>query len=102
MVSDLSLGRLVRLAWEYRERFGVEPGEASVADAVRASTAIPYYFRPARCPDRVSGRVDTKGVSSTDFSLSASMAGTLFESGREAAGRFLDGWDFDDYKSRFR
>jgi NTE family protein len=56
MVSDLSQGRLVRLPWEYRERFGVDPAEASVADAVRASTAIPYYFRPARCPDRISGR----------------------------------------------
>jgi len=55
MVSDLSQGRLVGLPWEYRERFGVDPGEASVADAVRASTAIPYYFQPARCPDRISG-----------------------------------------------
>jgi NTE family protein len=56
MVSDLSQGRLVRLPWEYRQRFGVDPAEASVADAVRASTAIPYYFRPARCPDQVTGR----------------------------------------------
>lgn len=56
MVSDLSRGRLIRLPWDYRSRFGVEPGEASVADAVRASTAIPYYFRPARCPDALSGR----------------------------------------------
>jgi NTE family protein len=56
MVSDLSQGRLVRLPWEYRARFGVDPAEASVADAVRASSAIPYYYRPARCPDRVSGR----------------------------------------------
>jgi len=56
MASDLSEGRLVRLPWEYRERFGVDPAEASVADAVRASTAIPYYFRPARCPDRISGQ----------------------------------------------
>jgi len=188
MVSDLSQGRLVRLPWEYRERFGVDPAEASVADAVRASTAIPYYFRPARCPDRLSGRdawlvdggmlsnfpigvfdrtdveprwptfgiklsgnpavtsvnsidgvvslsramlstmtgfydrmqtirphvvartivVDTNGVSATDFSLSAGTAATLFENGREAAARFLDGdgqrppWDFDEYKHRFR
>ena len=55
MVSDLSQGRLVRLPWQYRERFGVNPGEAVVADAVRASAAIPYYFRPALCPDRLSG-----------------------------------------------
>ena len=182
MVSDLSQGRLVRLPWEYRERFGEDPRAASVADAVRASTAIPYYFRPARYPDLVSGReawlvdggllsnfpigvfdrsdveprwptfgiklsgdpavsttndidgvislsramlstmtgfydrmqtarpdvvartivVDTKGVSATDFSLSPDTAGTLFESGRVAAARFLAGWNFDDYKRRFR
>jgi NTE family protein len=182
MVSDLSQGRLVRLPWEYRERFGADPGEASVADAVRASTAIPYYFRPARCPDLVSGReawlvdggllsnypigvfdrsdaeprwptfgiklsgdpavpatndidgvlslsramlstmtgfydrmqttrpdvvartivVDTNGVGATDFSLSPDTAESLFEGGREAAARFLTGWNFDDYKRRFR
>jgi NTE family protein len=56
MVSDLSQGRLIRLPWDYRSRFGVDPAEASVADAVRASTAIPYYFRPARCPDKQTGR----------------------------------------------
>ncbi|MDI6104932.1 patatin-like phospholipase family protein [Actinoplanes sp. NEAU-A12] len=55
MVSDLSQGRLVTLPWEYRARFGVDPNEASVADAVRASSAIPYFFRPARCPDQLTG-----------------------------------------------
>ncbi|GAA1644453.1 patatin-like phospholipase family protein [Actinoplanes couchii] len=55
MVSDLSQGRLVKLPWEYRARFGVDPNETPVADAVRASSAIPFFFRPARCPDRVTG-----------------------------------------------
>ena len=180
MASDLSQGRLVRLPWEYRERFGTDPAEASVADAVRASTAIPYYFRPARCPDRLSGReawlvdggllsnypigvfdrgdgreprwptfgirlsgsatvndidgvvslsramlstmtgfydrlqtiqppvvartilVPTNGISATNFSLSRAAAATLFDNGREAAAHFLDGWDFEAYKARFR
>ncbi len=51
MASDLTHRRLTRLPWDYREWFGVEPGEASVADAVRASMAIPYFFVPARLPD---------------------------------------------------
>ncbi|MFI5891866.1 patatin-like phospholipase family protein [Actinoplanes sp. NPDC051513] len=185
MVSDLSQGRLIRLPWDYRSRFGVKPGEASVADAVRASTAIPYYFRPARCPDKQSGRdawlvdggmlsnfpidvfdrsdveprwptfgiklsgdpnvndingvvslskamlstmtgfydrlqtirpdviartivVATDGISATDFDLSRADAERLFENGRDAAARFLDGddqrpaWNFENYKRRFR
>jgi NTE family protein len=46
MVSDLSLGRLVRLPWDYRRLYGLDPDEQAVADAVRASAAIPYYYRP--------------------------------------------------------
>ncbi|MFI5908268.1 patatin-like phospholipase family protein [Dactylosporangium sp. NPDC051541] len=188
MVSDLSGGQLVRLPWDFRRRFGVDPAEASVADAVRASIAIPFYFRPARCPDvrsrrrawlvdggmlsnfpidvfdrrdreprwptfgiRLSGDpnaatvndirgvysltramiatmtgfydrmhstrpdvlartivVDTNGVSATDFSLDRATARRLFDNGREAAARFLDGdgvrrpWDFEQYKRDFR
>jgi NTE family protein len=55
MASDISHGRLVRLPWDYKERFQVEPEETPVADAVRASIAIPYYFVPARLPDYIDG-----------------------------------------------
>ncbi len=55
MASDLTQGELVRLPWAYRPRFGMEPDEMSVADAVRASMAIPYFFIPARCPDKRNG-----------------------------------------------
>jgi len=183
MVSDLSQGRLIRLPWDYRSRFGMQPGEASVADAVRASTAIPYYFRPARYPDKQSGRdawlvdggmlsnfpidvfdcppgveprwptfgiklsgraastavnevrgvaslsramlntmtgfydrlhvaqeavqartifVDTGTIRATDFDLSPEQAEWLYESGRSAATAFLSGWDFEEYKRKYR
>jgi NTE family protein len=53
MAADLSLGRLVQLPWDYQRLYGLDPDEQPVADAVRASAAIPYYFRPVvlRRPD---------------------------------------------------
>ena len=43
--SDLSRRRLVRIPWDL-EMYGVDPDEFSVAKAVRASAAIPYFFQP--------------------------------------------------------
>jgi NTE family protein len=45
--SDLTLGQLVRLPWDYRSVYGLDPDTQPVADAVRASMAIPFLFRPA-------------------------------------------------------
>jgi NTE family protein len=48
IVSDVSDNRLLRLPWDY-DRLGVSPGqvdELPVADAVRASASIPFFFRP--------------------------------------------------------
>lgn len=45
MASDLSRGQLVRLPWDYR-RYGLDPDEQPVAEAVRASMSIPFFFRP--------------------------------------------------------
>jgi len=52
--------------------------------------------------------VDTGGVRAVDFDLSPAQAETLYESGRAAATRFLDGdenrppWDFAAYTRRYR
>src|SRR5581483_9036719 len=43
---DVTTGQLVRLPWDYRRVYGLDPDEQPVADAVRASMAIPFYFRP--------------------------------------------------------
>lgn len=45
-VADVTRGHLVRLPWDYRRLYGLDPDEQSVADAVRASMAIPFFFRP--------------------------------------------------------
>lgn len=47
-VSDVSLGRLVRFPWDYQRVYGLEPGQQRVADAVRASMSIPFFFEPVR------------------------------------------------------
>jgi NTE family protein len=45
-VADLTTGQLVRLPWDYRRLYGLDPDEQLVADAVRASMAIPFFYRP--------------------------------------------------------
>lgn len=47
MAADVSRGELLRLPWDYR-RYGLDPDEQSVAEAVRASISVPYLFEPHR------------------------------------------------------
>lgn len=190
LASDVSHGALRRLPWEYA-RYGIAPGSADVATAIRASAAIPFYFRPTRLPDELEGGtswlvdggllsnfpvgvfdrrdrrpprwptfgiklssradalqgrrrevrgplsltaamlatmssfhdrlhleqadvqartifVDTSDVRATDFDIDAATRRSLYERGRRAAARFLDGtdthpgWDHADYLRRFR
>ena len=46
--------------------------------------------------------VPTLGVRTTEFDLSRARAEQLYQSGREAAEKFLQTWDFDAYKAGFR
>ncbi|MFZ2174050.1 MAG: patatin-like phospholipase family protein [Rhodococcus sp. (in: high G+C Gram-positive bacteria)] len=57
-VTDVTTGQLVRLPWDYRRVYGLDPDEQPVADAVRASMSIPFYFRPVEL-------TSTAGVTST-------------------------------------
>ena len=190
MVSDVSLRRLIRLPWDYRRVYGLDPDGQSVVSAVRGSMSIPFFFEPATfdyrrssggvftdhtstivdggmlsnfpvaCFDRSDGQpprwptfgiklshraavdrapqqadnpvelamamigtmrefydgmhiddpstvsrtifVDTFGIKATDFDLSASDADRLYESGRNAAEKFLARWDFEEYLATFR
>ncbi|MGW0227494.1 patatin-like phospholipase family protein [Actinopolymorpha singaporensis] len=45
LASDVSRQRAARLPWDYPE-YGLDPDEQPVADAVRASASIPYFFEP--------------------------------------------------------
>jgi NTE family protein len=46
--------------------------------------------------------IPTLGVGTTEFDLSKERALALFDSGRWAAEKFLDKWDFDAYIAEFR
>jgi NTE family protein len=188
MTSDLSAGCLRRLPWEY-DRYGLDRPTQKVAEAVRASMSIPFFFRPVQLalagakqkawlvdggmlsnfpidvfdspttprwptfgiklsaqPDAAQGLVnkisgpismaramldtvtgfydrmhvasddavdrtifiDTGKVSATNFGLSTEDRDQLYENGRRAAVKFLDGgdgrpaWDFDAYIAKHR
>jgi NTE family protein len=47
IVTDVTRGRLVRLPWDYH-LYGLDPDTQSVAQAVRASMSIPFYYEPAK------------------------------------------------------
>ena len=47
MVSDVTRARLVRLPWDYPQ-YGLDPDAQPVADAVRASMSIPFFYEPLR------------------------------------------------------
>ena len=52
--SDVSRRRLVRLPWDYGE-YNLDPDEQEVADAVRASASIPFFFEPITLRSRAPG-----------------------------------------------
>ncbi|MGH2841217.1 MAG: patatin-like phospholipase family protein [Solirubrobacteraceae bacterium] len=54
MATDVTRGRLLRLPWDYH-LLGLDADDQLVADAVRASTAIPLYFEPEPLRDPRSG-----------------------------------------------
>jgi NTE family protein len=58
MATDVTHGQLLRLPWDY-PRFGLDPDEQLVADAVRMSLSIPFYFRPCELRDADTGEVAT-------------------------------------------
>lgn len=47
-VADVTTGQMVRLPWDYHRLYGLDPDEQPVADAVRASMSIPFFFRPVK------------------------------------------------------
>jgi NTE family protein len=50
VVSDISQGRMLRLPWDYA-KYGLDPDKQSVAEAVRGSMSIPFFYQPAHLKD---------------------------------------------------
>lgn len=47
-------------------------------------------------------KIPVRNISATDFNLTKSKKIELYKSGYEATKRFLDNWNFEDYKKRYR
>lgn len=58
MATDITNGRLLRLPWDYA-KLGKDPDEQRIADAVRASISIPFYFKPRVERDEATGAETT-------------------------------------------
>ncbi|MCW2741566.1 MAG: Patatin [Blastococcus sp.] len=58
MATDVTAGRLLRLPWDY-PRLGLDPDEQLVADAVRMSLSIPFYFEPCTLRNPATGERTT-------------------------------------------
>jgi NTE family protein len=58
MATDVTNGRLLRLPWDYA-RFGLDPDDQLVADAVRMSLSIPFYFEPRTLRNPATGDTAT-------------------------------------------
>lgn len=172
VASDISGGRLARLPWDYK-RYGLDPDEQLVADAVRASMSIPFFYEPVTLggqilvdggmlsnfpinlfdstPDwptfglKLSAQpeanmvaneikstfdfakallatminahdqmhidepstaartmfIETFKIKATDFDITAQEQHKLFESGRQAAQKFLGDWDFKKWQKLY-
>jgi NTE family protein len=70
VVSDVTSGRMVRLPWDYHQ-YGLNPDEQPVADAVRASASIPFFYRPfqLKLPDSGKVAVLTDGGMLSNFPI---------------------------------
>jgi NTE family protein len=55
MASDVSRGRLVRLPWDY-PLYGLKPDDQSIAEAVRASMSIPFFYEPVKFKAEDNGK----------------------------------------------
>lgn len=58
MATDVTAGRLLRLPWDY-PLLGLDPDEQLVADAVRMSLSIPFYFEPCTLTNPLTGEETT-------------------------------------------
>jgi len=81
MASDVSRGRLAKLPWGYRD-YRVDPDEQLVADAIRASMSIPFFYEPVRMKTK-----DAQGKDITAWMVDGGHAVELSGGGLRPQGR---------------
>ncbi|HVC71839.1 MAG TPA: patatin-like phospholipase family protein [Acidimicrobiales bacterium] len=58
MASDVTRGELVRLPWDCRAHYDIDPDTLPIVDAVRASMSIPFFYKPYVLPGTKATFVD--------------------------------------------
>lgn len=76
--SDVTRGEQVRLPWDYHY-YGLDPDRQLIADAVRASTAIPFFFRPVKLATGDARSAGGGPVTLVDGGLLANFAVDAFD-----------------------
>lgn len=90
-----------------KEKSKLEPrlisGPLSLASALYATTINGHDQRHLNNPDTLARTmfVDTEDILSTNFDISKEQQEVLFKNGQKAAKKFLNTWNFTDYKKRF-
>ena len=76
--SDVSRHRFVRLPWDY-PLYGLDPDEQEVADAVRASASIPFFFEPVTLRSPGAGRSEGSVSTLVDGSVLSNFPVAVFD-----------------------
>ena len=76
--SDVSRHRFVRLPWDY-PLYGLDPDEQEVADAVRASASIPFFFEPVTLRSPGAGRSEGSVSTLVDGSVLSNFPVSVFD-----------------------
>jgi NTE family protein len=79
VISDISRGRMLRLPWDYPTLTGEDPDTQSVADAVRASASIPFFFQPWHIPVEPSVADGHRELVLTDGGMLSNFPVSLFD-----------------------
>src|SRR5205807_1462247 len=100
VASDITRQRMVRIPWYVQREYGIAPDTVPVADAVRMSTAIPFFYLPFKLHSHLSGQdslmVDG-GLNAADFSIDRSTRERLYADGYSATQQFLGTFSFTEY-----
>ncbi|GAA1869543.1 patatin-like phospholipase family protein [Brevibacterium marinum] len=87
IVSDVSRGRMLRLPWDYESALGLDPDSQSVAEAVCASAATPFFFRPRSLP-AAAGVAGGNSVLGADGGLLSNFPVDIFDRKDERPARW--------------
>src|SRR5207244_2462579 len=69
VVSDVTRNQMLRLPMDARSAFGTDPDEMPIAEAVRMSMSIPFFFKPVLWPPGPDAHVLVDGGMLSNFPM---------------------------------